>query len=230
MLKAMLKGVTILTGLILIIVGVAALAVGLQANRVARAGTERLLEFVLLTDVEIDEASVWIPAQTLILSNVRIMNPEDFPSEVALRVGTLTVELDPRTVLSDAPHVKTLVMDDVALYLRHELLRGTNMKQLMTNAERFDRNLPGVDAALRHFVVDRLECTGGRLHITSDILSASGLEMNISPFHIEDFGGDKPVDAAGASALVLKNLVANAFNSKTITNAVSEQLMSLNLE
>ena len=230
MLKAVLKGVMILTGLVLIIMGVAALAVGLQANRVVRAGTERLLEFVLLTDVEIDEASVWIPARTLVLSNVRIMNPEDFPSEVALRVGTLTVELDLRTVFSDAPRVKTLVLDDVELNLQHELLRGTNMKQLTTNAERFDGNLPGVDTALRRFVVERLECTGGRLRITSDILPTSGLEMDISPFLLEDFGADKPVDAADASALVMKNLVANAFNSKTITKAMSEQLMSLSLE
>lgn len=226
----------VLIGMVLILAAILLLLAATQLKTVARSGIERSLSFAFLTDVSVDSVDLALWEGHVELHNLTINNPASFRSGPAMELGTIVADLDLKTLFSATPTLRSLVIKDVRVNLRHELAEGANLVMLARHASRFskpdsaegettDKSSPKRPArAAREFIIQELRCEGATVVLSSNLIPISGVQVEVAPFTITEIRNNRPVSAADLSAIFIRSLIRQTLSTKGLLRPIADLL------
>ena len=189
---SMLRFFMVVIGLVLIAIGVAAVALSTQLEKYGRAWLEDRLSHLFDTRVELKSLQVAPLQHGLFLEGLTIFNPEGFDARPAMRSERLSLSADPRTLFSDKPALDQLTLERVEVWTDG---LGKNLQALLERAAALFAG-PSPPLPIR---IKKLVCTGGTIH-------AGPAPVTLRPFELSDIGPGQPLPEAEMTMQFLKNV------------------------
>lgn len=88
---------------------------------------------LLKTDVKLAAANIELTKGKGNLQNLTIANPPGFSAANALEMGSVTLQLDPESLLKDVKVIKEISVDGAKLLAEQKNLKDTNLQALLDN-------------------------------------------------------------------------------------------------
>jgi hypothetical protein len=144
------------------------------------------------------------------LDDLEIANPEGFPGEHFLKLGSVRVEVQPRALLADTVVVPRIALDDLELALVGSP-QGTNYGRILKNVEALQSGQvpPQPDASTgKGFVVQDLVVRNVKATLALEGLGQRvGTSIDVPEIHLRDVGAGDPVQLAELIAQVTDAVV-----------------------
>lgn len=180
-------------------------------ERIARAGINQVLSFVLDTPASVERIRLDKEQQFLELSNLRIANPKGFQDGHAISVETARLEADIKSLFSDAPLVKLAKVAGVSVNAEMDLKRGLNLKKLLDSTKRLQGpTLPKVSkgSTEKRWRIEKASLENGVVNVNSPLLFQGPKQKKIDKFEMSLMGPDgKGVTANEAMSQILQTLI-----------------------
>jgi uncharacterized protein involved in outer membrane biogenesis len=119
---------------VLLILVVVLAVVGLfYLGNIVKSGVERVGPAVTKVPVKLDSAKVSVFGGMGVLKGFVIGNPEGYKSPEAISVGTVSVSLVPRSVLSDKVVIRSIKVEAPVITFEKNSLTGSNLEKILDN-------------------------------------------------------------------------------------------------
>jgi len=204
--KKALKVIGILLLVVVIGLWIALVVVGGRTIKTAvnTAGPKVLKVPVTLADAEFRPFSGLIR-----LEGLHIGNPEGFKSDGIFDLGSIRVELEPRSLLSDTIHIKTIFIDkpqvtyELALGKSNvgaliEALEGEPKAEEPKSDEKPAPAEPQDEAKPKvKVIIDEIVIEGGRLTLASTLTGGTGAPIPLPKITLRDIGKEEQGTTVG---------------------------------
>jgi uncharacterized protein involved in outer membrane biogenesis len=199
-------------GLMVIAFVVAALSVGkVVRNRVELMGPE-----MTKASVTLDGASVWIFPGRAQLSGLIVGNPPPYETKTAFKVETISVRLNPLTILSHKMIIDSITIKSPEVTVEGGL-RKNNLTELEQNVDDYLNASTGSGspastnaAPARKFQINELVITGAKLHVISVLHSGRDFSMTLPQIRLTQLGaGDDGITGAEIARQTLSALLTS---------------------
>src|SRR5215216_3176120 len=127
----MKKIIKILGGLIVLVI-IAVVCVFFFLGTIVKSGVEKAGPRVTKTSVKLDSATLSLFSGSGELKGFVVANPEGFKSPSIINVGTMAVQVEPRSVMSDKVVVHSVKVIAPEITLEGDLT-GNNLSKLLDN-------------------------------------------------------------------------------------------------
>jgi uncharacterized protein involved in outer membrane biogenesis len=174
----MKKLVRIFLVLVLLLIVAGVLAVFFIGNIVKR-GVEKVGPMVTKVSVKLDAANISVFNGSGELKGFVLGNPAGFKSSEAVKVGTISLSLVPKSVLGDKVVIHSIKIEGPEINYETDL-KGDNLRRIMDNissGEKAPSKQPGESkptekskGAQRKLQVDEFVITGAKVHATAPIV------------------------------------------------------------
>jgi hypothetical protein len=216
--RSFLKFVMTGIGLVLILLGVAALLVFTQAQDILGVRVGGVVSDALGTEARVGGVGIDPRARAVVLRDFALKNPAGFAEGDALTAGRVMVVFSLRSLLAKQPAVARVELRDAHVYNRYELGRGTNLAALA----RQYAAAPADTGA--QFTVGKIVCEGGKLHLSTNLLPGASVPINLAKIEMEDVAHGKPVTTEYATSLFLRTLLKEVLTLKGLGSSVYETI------
>jgi citrate lyase gamma subunit len=204
------KKILIGLGVVLALLAVAVLVLFLNLNAVIEKGIETAGPDMLKAPVEVADVDVSLFSGRGIIRGLTVGNPEGYAGDHAFRLGSVEVELDPRSVTSDIIQIRRVrvVAPEIA-YVGN--LKDSNLQQLQRNAEAFAAATPadpaaGDAAAGPSLAIDSLEIENAQVGVVLSFLGNEPMSVTLPSLVMKDLGKDGQTGVADVLRQVLGQL------------------------
>lgn len=126
---------SIAAGVVVVLVGVAAVVVLGQLGRLIEEGVEDHGPGMTGTDVSLGGASVSIFDGTGELTDLRIDNPDGYSDDRAFDLGRIKIVIDPKSVASDVVRIRQVIVDGPRLLAEFDANGRNNLKTILNNVK-----------------------------------------------------------------------------------------------
>ena len=212
--KFLLTGI----GLVLILIGVAALLIFTQAQGFLSHRVSGVMSESFGTTADVGGVRVSIRHHAIVLQKFRLVNPPGFGEGDALTCAQVYAVISPKSLISREPVVELLDLQGAEVYSRHELGKGTNLGVL-------SRQLAVAPGHLS-FKVETLRCQEGHLHMSSSLLPGASVPIAMSKIEIHDLDSGKPVNAAKSTAIFLRTVLTDVLTLKGLGTSIYDAIKS----
>ena len=174
----------IIVGLLIalvVVVVLAVLAVGLFLDKAIKSGVETFGPKLTKVDVTLDSVSLSLFSGSGTIKGLVVGNPQGFKSPSAIKVGTASLSLEPRSLLSDKIVVKSINVQGPEITFETNLRTTTSRRFWPTcrrppaAGARSQPNRPAQEPAqpkeakpAKKLEVDDFVITGGKIHVSRD--------------------------------------------------------------
>jgi len=131
---------TVVAGILAIVV--LAVIVVFSLDSLIRKGVETAASSSLGVDVKLKRAHLSLLRGRLILSGLRIGNPEGFKSESLFEAGHIAIAVRPAALLGDEVTIDTIILAGPAVTIEQSST-GTNLSKILENIDRGEPEAPG---------------------------------------------------------------------------------------
>jgi hypothetical protein len=183
---------------VLVIVIIAILVAPFFINGILKVAIETAGSKQLKVGVSVDKVNLNIASGTITISGLAIKNPKGYEYEHILKVGTIAVKADVKSLLTDTVEINTIDLKDTAVVIEQKGL-SSNLNDILKSMPKSEKTEPAAEAK-----------TGKNLHIasvdinnidvTAKLLPIPGkmdsVKFNISRLHFSDIGGTKKTTLA----------------------------------
>jgi hypothetical protein len=201
-------------GLVLLaIVGIGAYVV-LNSGGLIKSAIEDLGPDYLGASVNVGSVDLSLTDGSARIMNLRIGNPTGYDGAYAMQVGDINVKIDTAQTTEKLIVLNQVSVDnvDIAAVARGQKI---NFQQLMDNLDA----ATGPGSSDVKFIIDKLDLTGAKASLNSDILG--DVALNIPDIHLKAVGRS----AGGATGAEIAEQVL-----KPITNAVTREAVNKGLD
>ena len=207
---------------VVIILGV--LGIGLFLDQIVKSAVETIGPRVTKVDVRLDAVSLSLLSGGGTIKGLVVGNPQGFKRPQAISVGTATLALEPRSLLSDKVIINTINVQAPDITYETDF-KHNNLSQLLQNVQEATggaENKPQQPAEpkaakpAKKLEVDDFLITGGKIHVSVTALGGGAATVPLPNIHLQDLG--KGPD--GITAAELTKLVVDAIE-KRATQAAS---------
>jgi hypothetical protein len=205
-------------GLVLILIGVAALLVFTQAQDFLSHRIGAVMTEAFGAKAEIGGVRLSVRRHAVVLQKFRLGNPPGFQEGDALTCAQIYAVISPKSLISREPVVELLDLQGAEIYSRHETGRGTNLGALSKQLA----NAPGHLS----FKVETLRCEDGKLHLSTSLLPGASVPIPMTKVEIHDLDSGKPVNAAKTTAIFLRTVLRDVLTLKGLGASVYEAIKS----
>lgn len=156
-----------------------------------------------------------------------IYNPEGYKSSNAFRIGTVAVDADMKSFMTDKIIIKSVLIDDVHVTYE-QTLNGSNLNTIKKNVEAFTKKnasapspeIPsaGEDKKGRKCVIKTLDIRNGQVFAGVSIIGNVSTGVAIPDIHMENIGEE----TAGKKALSFGEAFVEIF--KVVLNEIAGAL------
>ncbi|HNW07308.1 MAG TPA: AsmA family protein [Verrucomicrobiota bacterium] len=207
---------------LVVVAGLAILAVSLFLGTAVKRGVETLGPKLTKVDVKLQTVSLSPLSGAGSIKGLVVGNPEGFKSPAAISIGEASLSLKPASLLADKVIIKSIRIQGP------EITYETNLKQ--NNLSQIKANL---DAALgggpsepaspkeakppRKLQVDEFFLTGGKIHVRANTPLGSGTaSVPLPDIQLQDLGaGPDGITAAELAAKVLSAIEEGALKASS---------------
>lgn len=223
--RSMFRFVLTGIGLVLILLGVAALLLFTQAQDFLGTRVGRIVSTALGSDATVGGIGIDPRARAVVLRDVKLKNPAGFKEGDALTCGRVLVVFSVSTLISKQPAIALIELQDTHVYNRYEVGRGTNLAALATKYAEAPMNED------LQFTVDKLVCKDGKLHLSTDLLPGASVPINMAKIEMADLEHGKPITTERTASLflrtVLKEIVTVKGLGASLLDAIGAELKGL---
>ena len=174
--------------ILLITVIIVILVALLSLGHAVKIGGEKIITKMTHCETHIGDASINAFTGHLILKDVLIKNPKEdtegkptnFTNEDFFKLGTLEIDLNMRSLLSDEIHVKKVVIKEPEITYENTPFSDSNLDVILAHVDKF---LPPKDENQKEEEPKKEEDNEGKKFIIDDLL-ITGAQVNLSSIGI----------------------------------------------
>lgn len=214
---------------VLAILGVFAAALFLDGA--IKRGVETIGPMVTKVDVKLQSVSLSLLSGSGKFQGLVVGNPEGFKTPSAINVGSASLALSPRSLLSDKILIKAINVQAPEITFETDL-KGNNLSQILANLEattggtekepaKPKEPAPTGAKPSKKLQVDDFLITGGKVHVSVTALGGKSATVPLPEIHLTDLGkGSDGITPAELTAKVLHAVIESA--SKEAATAVAD--------
>jgi len=206
---------------------------------IVKKGVETAGPPLTKTEMKLDSATLSLFSGTGSLKGFMLGNPEGFKTAAAVKVGTTSIGVSPRSVFADKVHVTHIRVEAPEITFESQGLnvQANNLSKILDNVKaatgpggtpppaRPAEGKPGQEGASKKLQVDDFLITGSKLHLSSTLLAGQELVLSLPDVHFSNLGqGPEGITAAELTERVLAEVTAVAMKAaeKAIGEAASK--------
>ena len=203
----MKKLIKIAGGLVVVLVALFA-ALELSLDKLVLKGVNAAAPAALGVPVTLQDASISLLRGKAALQGLHIGNPEGFKTDGLFDLGSIAVDIDNSTLLSDTIVIKEIAIDGLALTYEKGLLNsnlGALIEQLSAGAEKeapeageAEEPTEPQDATekpAKKVVIEKLSITGSRMNFSitgaAALTGGGAIPLPLPPITLTDLGKEK---------------------------------------
>lgn len=224
--KKILRGFFIF---LVVVIAAVLVAAHFFMGNIVKTGVEKVGPQVVGVPMSLDKAQVWLVKGDVELTDLVIGNPKGFKSKHAFKLGTLNIDMEPKSVFADDIVINEIVIDSPEIV--YELsLKGSNLGAIIDGLKNGAhpperKGEPGTAAtgagAQKKVQVTDLYVRNAKVTVTSTLLQGKGATLALSEIHLKNLGKDTGgISLAGATEIllcsVLKTVVVAVKGSGTL--------------
>jgi hypothetical protein len=227
----LMKKLVRILGILVVLLVIGLVIVAFSLGGIVKRGVETVGPRLTKTTLTLDKANFSILAGRVNLGGLFVGNPEGFKSESAIKVGELTVQVKPGSVLSDVIEIDEITVKAPEITYE-QALTGNNISKLLANvnestaaligeAKKEDKAAaPAEPASQKRFKVKLVKVVDARVKVSATMLGGSGLTIPLPEVTIADIGtSGNGVTAGELTGEVLKKVLAG------VTKVVAESAL-----
>jgi len=209
----------ILVGVVVLGV-VAVLVVASMLDSLVKAGLEKVGPQVTQTTFKVAQVKIGLFSGSGTLQGLVLGNPQGYKSDFAMKVGTASVSVEPKSLLSDKIHVRELVLLEPEISFEGTLGSKDNLSKIMENVQAAAGGKAGAAAkpapgsadpgAGKKIQVDHFLLRGAKVHLDMGLggLGAAKTTVAIPDIELKDLGqGANGLTGAELTQIVLKEVL-----------------------
>jgi uncharacterized protein involved in outer membrane biogenesis len=193
---------------VLVVVGV--VAVFLTLDTLVKKGVEQVGPTITKVDMKLDAASISIFSGSGELKGFKMGNPEGFKAPHAIQLGVASVQLEPRSILSDKIVVRSVKVVDAEITFEAGF-KGSNLGKILDQVKgtaSTNKSEATNKGASRKLQVDDFLISGARLKVNSTDLGKELGTVTLPTIHVTNLGqGPEGITAAELTELILNQVV-----------------------
>jgi uncharacterized protein involved in outer membrane biogenesis len=208
----MKKIVVVSLGLLFLAVLVAFVFGFVLLGSVVKAGVEKVGPMVLKVPVKLEGASVSVFSGKGELNGFQIANPEGFKSPNAIKVGSVAMALQPKSVLADKIIINSINVQGPEITYETDL-KGSNLAKILDNVKEMAgpaKTQPAEPGKKpKKLQVDEFVITGGKISVAATMLGGKGATLPLPEIRLANLGqGPEGITGAELAEKVLSAVTA----------------------
>jgi uncharacterized protein involved in outer membrane biogenesis len=205
--KNVLKfGMTAL-GLLLILIGVAAIVAYTQIDRFGYPLMADALSEAFGQKVSIGAVRFAPMRQSLIIEDMSVANPPAFKDGDAIHCDKVEIVLDPKTVFAQTPVIRKLEIEGADIYYRHEVKDGVNIAQMMRDAD-------AAREQKRRFYVRELAAENAEVHFSTNLIPIGQVGLNVVNVRLKDLAEGEAIGTGKIVSVFLRSVIVETLTLK----------------
>jgi hypothetical protein len=205
---------SIVVGL-LVLVAVVAIVVGFFLNPIVKRSVETVGPKITQTSITLDAVDLSLLTGSAKVKGLVVGNPEGCKTPQAISVGTISVGVDPFSVLSDKIVVRSVVVESPEITFEGGL-GGNNLSKILDNVNGtaqkggpVSTNAAGQAKPAKKIEVDDLLITGAKVHVLLTSLGGKETILDLPEIHLTNLGkGTGGLTATDLTRRVLDEIVS----------------------
>ncbi len=201
--KKLRKILSILLAATVILVVIAAVAVGLFANSALDVAIESAGTRALNVGVSVSDVDLSILRGKLDIRELVINNPPGYQHDKLLELDQGQVTVDTRSLLGDIVNIKNVTLDGMNVVLEQRGVSGNNLQDIIKELPVRDEQASEASGKKLH--IDYLELTNVKVSVK--LLPIPGkldtIPLELAPIKMTDLGGEDDIDTAALTRKIL---------------------------
>ena len=197
---------------IIVIVLVVAVVVlfGLFGDKAIKIGVEKGATAALGVNVTLDDVSLSVLNGKLNINELVVGNPEGYSSENLLSLGHGYVALKTSSLMSDMIEIEKIKLEKIEVTIEQKNLQLSNLKEVLDHLPKPEakEETPKEEKPGKKLHIQELELNG--IVVNTTPLPGTGkagmIRIELAPIKMTDLGGDKELDVAQLSGIILKSI------------------------
>jgi uncharacterized protein involved in outer membrane biogenesis len=187
---------------------------------IVKTGVEKVGPRVTKTDMKLESAKLSIFSGSGELKGFLIGNPEGFKSPSAVKVGSVSIHVQPGSVFSDKVIIRSISVISPDITFEGDL-SGNNLSKLLDNikgsSEKDKQATTKTEkSSQKKLEVDDFLITGAKVQLTTSLLGGGSTTLPIPEVHLTNLGqGTDGITAAELGERVFSALYQNAIKAVT---------------
>ena len=208
----MKKIVVVSLGLVFLALLVAFVFGFVLLGSVVKAGVEKVGPMVLKVPVKLDGAAVSVFNGKGQLKGFEIGNPEGFKSANAIKVGSVAVAIQPKSVLAEKVVIPSIRVEGPEITYETDL-KGSNLAKILENVQAMagpGKTQPAEPGKKpKKLQVDEFLITGGKISVAATMLGGKGATLPLPEIRLSNMGqGAEGITGAELAEKVLSAVVS----------------------
>lgn len=193
-----------------------------QIGRVIKYGIEKGGSQVLKVPVTVKKVSLSFMG-TGSVDGLEFGNPEGFAGPRSVQIGHAEISLDTSSVSQDKVLIKSIRIADPAIFVEAGPGGGTNLKQIIANANAAPRVAPQTDPApsgafgappskgTAKLQIDEIVITGAKLNASAGLIPGLSADVILPEIRLQSLGtGPEGISPAELTATILNRITEEA--------------------
>jgi uncharacterized protein involved in outer membrane biogenesis len=188
----------ILIALVVVLV-LAVLAAGLFLDKAIKSAVETFGPKLTKSEVTLQSVSLSLLSGSGTIKGLVVGNPQGFKTPSAIKVGTATLSLEPKSLLSDKIVVKSINVQGPEITFETDL-KGNNLNKILANVQQAtgggaaepakpqEAAQPKEAKAGKKLEVDSFVISGGKVHVAVTALGGQSATIPLPDIHLQDLG------------------------------------------
>ena len=226
----MKKKLLIIAGVLVVVLVVGLVVLAMSLGRIIKAGVETVGPTITKTEMKLDSATLSILGGSGALKGFTLGNPEGFNTPAAIKAGSVSVAVQPRSLFSDKIVVRHVRVEGPEITFEGTLGVKNNLSTILANVEAAaggskpdGTNQPPAksEGASKKLQVDEFSITGAKVHLSMTMLGGRAVPVVLPPIELKNLGqGPDGITAAELTKIVLSSVTMETV--KAAEKAVKE--------
>lgn len=202
---------------LVVLIIVAVIVIPSFMDTALKRGIEAVGSKMTKVNVTLDSASLAVRSGSGTIKGLAVANPEGYKTPSAIKVGSATLGVAPKSLFSDKVIVNTVNVEGPEVTFETDL-HGNNLSKIMSNLEettgggKQPQPETGSQKAGKKLQVNEFIITGGKVHVTVNTpLGGNSATVALPEIRLKDLGtGPEGITAAELTKQVLQAVLNNA--------------------
>jgi uncharacterized protein involved in outer membrane biogenesis len=214
-------------GGLLVFVAVVVIVAGFFLDPIVKKSVETVGPKITKTSITLDAVDLSLLTGSAKVKGLVVGNPEGYKTPQAISVGTISIGVDPFSVLSDKIIMRSVVVESPEITFEGGL-GGNNLSKILDNVNGtalkggpVSTNAAGQAKPAKKIEVDNLLITGAKVHVLLTGLGGKETTLTLPEIHLTNLGKDTDgLTATDLTRRVLGEIVSATVKAITSSSAI----------
>jgi uncharacterized protein involved in outer membrane biogenesis len=188
-----MKKTIIPIAVVLVLLVTALLILSSQLGNIIETAVRKGGPIALGVPIQLEQADMQLMKGKVAIKGLIIGNPEGFKTDYLFSLGSIDVDLDMRSLLSDTIHIRSIIIEAPKITYERGLTSsniGTLTDSLEGDTPKKEKKdaKPKREAGGKTVIIDELRISGARVNISTKIMGGMGTAIPLPSLTLTDIG------------------------------------------